>query len=569
MRKIRLGFISPYVAMVPLIEELNKGNDDFDIIVQVGNLEAGVNYALAMEKQGIDILISRGGTANLVREAVSVPVIDVHISGYDLLRSIMLANGYSDEKKALVGFSNITLGAASIVSLLDIEMEVVTLKEATEVEAVLLKLKEEGYKSVLGDVVTVEAAGKLGMNGLLLQSGKESILESFQEAKRIFKSQKDSQQLLRVMRNLLKIKKQDIVILSKDGRVLFENWVSFSESPLSSADLQEIHQQVLEKEKTIVKMADKNGVLVEIQADRMKDRDGDVFIYALKHPENYKAVIPGMHLEHISLLPSLVTESPAMKGIKKLIEEPAMAKEALLLEGEIGTGKKEIVRYLHHFHQKRGAIIHLSLEEFETFPPRFDIEEASTLLIELKSKTTDDQIVSVRSAVSWAQGKNVQVIFAGTKISNEFLMEAGISDAMRIILPSLAERKEDIPFLVRQFLLEFHQSLGTQAIKVREDAMDQLKQTEWPGNLMDLKMYVKKLALVEKDYVIEKTTLLSIPFYSASSSKEPKISYGNQSLKEIEQQIIEQVLKEEDFNQTKTAQRLGINRATLWRKLNK
>ncbi|UJF26043.1 PrpR N-terminal domain-containing protein [Planococcus sp. 107-1] len=99
MRKIRLGFISPYVAMVPLIEELNKGNDDFDIIVQVGNLEAGVNYALAMEKQGIDILISRGGTANLVREAVSVPVIDVHISGYDLLRSIMLANGYSDEKK--------------------------------------------------------------------------------------------------------------------------------------------------------------------------------------------------------------------------------------------------------------------------------------------------------------------------------------------------------------------------------------------------------------------------------------------------------------------------------------
>lgn len=569
MRKIRLGFISPYEAMVPLIDELKKDQDEFEVAVQVGNLAAGVNYALAMEKQGIDLLISRGGTANLIREAVSVPVIDVHISGYDLLRSIMLANGYSGEKKALVGFSNITLGAASIVSLLDIEMEVVTLKEATEVEAVLLKLKDAGYKSILGDVVTVEAAGKLGLNGLLLQSGKESIVESFQEAKRIFESQKDSQQLLRVMRNLLELKKQDMLILSEDGRTLLENWVSFDGSPFYSSQLTEIHHQVRGEEKTVVQMAGNDGVVVEIRAERMEDREGNVFICTIKHPENYKMAIPGIRMEPVSLLPSLVAESPVMEGIKKLLEKPAMGKEPLLLEGELGTGKKEIVRYLHHFHQKSGFIIHLALNEFEDFPSRFDISEASTLLIHLKTYKAEEPVRAMRSILEWAREKNVQVILAGTKISAELLSKIGLADAIRITVPSLAERKEDIPPLVRQFLLEFHQNLGTQAIKVREDAMEQIKQIEWPGNLIDLKMYVKKLALFEKEYVIEQKTLASMPFHSTSQSKALDASFKNMSLQEIEQQIIEQVLEEEDFNQTKTAQRLGINRATLWRKLNK
>lgn len=86
MRKVKVGFISPYEAMMPLIDELAMEQDDLQITRAVGNLEAGVALALEMELNGADVLISRGGTAKMIREAVSLPVVEIHISGYDLVR---------------------------------------------------------------------------------------------------------------------------------------------------------------------------------------------------------------------------------------------------------------------------------------------------------------------------------------------------------------------------------------------------------------------------------------------------------------------------------------------------
>ena len=570
MRKIKLGFISPYDAMVPLINELKKDQDDLEVSVKVGNLESGAGYAQTMERQGVDILISRGGTAKLIREAVSIPVIDIHISGYDLLRSIMLASGHSEDKKALVGFSNITLGAASIVSLLEIEMEVVTIKEAAEVEPILLKLKEEGYKRILGDVVTVEAAAKLDLNGLLIQSGKESILESFEEAKRLFKTQQENQQLLRVMRELLKEREQDVAIVSASGKVLFENWASFKAAPLSSADIEDIQRQILATGKPVVKVVGSGGDSYSLRANLVEDRDGKVVSYFFKRLPAAVADVPSIRFEQISLLPSLVTESAVMGGIKKLVEEPAMVHEPIILEGETGTGKHELARYLHAFHKKKGSFIYIHLEEFEEMPKEFEAFNESTIFVHLKNFSVGENILKARKLVSWSMENNAQIIFSSAKIGGERLKEIGLQEAIRISLPPLTERKDDIPFLVRQFLTEFNQKLSTQPVKMREEALEQLKQMEWPFNLNDLKMYVKQLALYQKDYVIEKSTLQSLPFKpDASEGNSDYPSPGNLSLKEIEQKIIEQVLREEDFNQTKAAKRLGINRATLWRKLNK
>ncbi|MFD1862139.1 helix-turn-helix domain-containing protein [Planococcus chinensis] len=98
--------------------------------------------------------------------------------------------------------------------------------------------------------------------------------------------------------------------------------------------------------------------------------------------------------------------------------------------------------------------------------------------------------------------------------------------------------------------------------------MEEIIQSPAAKNLSSLKKYLKQLALLEKGFVIEKGTLQQLP-----ARKETGIQVGvlqfsaNETLKEIERKLIEQVLEEEDFNQTKAAKRLGINRATLWRKL--
>ncbi|WKA57678.1 PrpR N-terminal domain-containing protein [Planococcus shenhongbingii] len=568
MRKISIGFISPYDAMVPMIEELKQGQTDLEISAEVGNLEKGVSIAKEMEKQGTDIIISRGGTAKLIRDAVLLPVIDVHMSGYDLMRSIMLANDHSEEKKALVGFSNITIGAASIVSLLEIDMEVVTLTDASEVETILTQLKEAGYTRILGDVVTVNAAARHGLNGLLIQSGREAILQSFEEARRLFKTLKKNQQLLRVLGQLVTEREQDFMIAAESGIVLFENWLSFERLPIASEELESLKKQVLEEGSSVLRVINDAEFPFSVQVNSWQDRNELLFSFFFKRISASTLELYGGKAEEINQLPQIVTESKAMKNIKQLIEEPLLAAEPVILVGKAGTGKQTIARYIHAYHEKKGYFVSLSIEELKKSFGELHSLNTSTLFLIVNKVSAALNVYEIKELLTIMAAQKVQVILSTEEMPSELAEALELHEAIRIILPDLNDRQEDIEFLVRQFLTEFHQSLGTQPIKVRDDAMEELKQIEWNGHLNELKAYIKKLALAEKDYVIEKSALQKTPVTSHVPRKEKGFIISEKdTLKTIERKIIELILQEEGYNQTKAAKRLGINRATLWRKL--
>lgn len=569
MRKISIGFISPYDAMVRMIEDLKKEHVDLEIITKVGNLEKGVELAQEMEMQGVDIIISRGGTAKLIRESsVTLPVIDVHMSGYDLLRSIMLASGHSEEKKALVGFSNITLGAASIVSLLEIDMKVVTIKEAAEVETVLSDLKVAGYTRILGDVVTVNVAAQFGLNGLLIQSGRESLLESLEEARRLYNSQEKNQQLLRIMQQLLKEREQDVLIRTANGKILFENWTSFDQAPLSEEELTALYEQVSAGDSPVLKTVHGRKQPFMVRADLFNDREGKIVSFFFKRLYTSQQKVSGFVVEEVIQLTPLVAENATMKSIKHLLEEKAILNESIVLLGNEGTGKQTLARYIHAFHKKKGAFSAISVEDLEVSLDEVLALQISTLVLKFPQHIERSAARRIKEQLVLIKEKGIQTILSAPNMPTELLEELGLQDALLIALPDLNERKEDIAFLVRQFLTEFHQVLGTQPVKVRDDAMEEIEKIHWSRNLNELKMYVKKLALIEKNYVIEKSTLHQVPGIRSAAFQESIVSIQKEdTLKTIEQKVIEQVLNEEEFNQTKAAKRLGINRATLWRKL--
>ena len=84
---IKTLFIAPYPAMSHLIEECRKEEPELEVRVEVGNLLEAVPLAKEGERQGYDVIISRGGTAKLIEPEVRIPVIDVHVSGYDIARA--------------------------------------------------------------------------------------------------------------------------------------------------------------------------------------------------------------------------------------------------------------------------------------------------------------------------------------------------------------------------------------------------------------------------------------------------------------------------------------------------
>ncbi|HAQ06385.1 MAG TPA: sigma-54-dependent transcriptional regulator, partial [Bacillus bacterium] len=199
---IKVLFIAPYPAMAGLIEECKSETGDLNVVVKTGNLGSAVPLAKRAEQEGYDVIISRGGTAKLIEEVTSLPVIDVHVSGYDMLRVLTLANEFPG-KKAIVGFSNITLGAETITDILEYPIEVFTVGHAEEVGPLIKDLKGQGYSVIMGDVVTVHNADRFRIEGILIQSGREAIYDAFQRTRAIYSFYQKKQLEIDLLKSIL------------------------------------------------------------------------------------------------------------------------------------------------------------------------------------------------------------------------------------------------------------------------------------------------------------------------------------------------------------------------------
>ncbi|API92952.1 MULTISPECIES: PrpR N-terminal domain-containing protein [unclassified Virgibacillus] len=162
-----------------------KTPDYIDVHIEVANLEEGVKLAQTAEEDGYELIISRGGTATMIQEKVSLPVVPIDITGYDMLRVFTLIKEMNN-KVALLGFANISRGAATLCDILEFNVKMITIQSRDEVKRHLLELKQAGYSVVIGDVVTVQEAKQIGLRGVLITSGKEALMDAFEEAKRLY-----------------------------------------------------------------------------------------------------------------------------------------------------------------------------------------------------------------------------------------------------------------------------------------------------------------------------------------------------------------------------------------------
>ena len=151
----------------------------------------------------------------------------------------------------------------------------------------------------------------------------------------------------------------------------------------------------------------------------------------------------------------------------------------------------------------------------------------------------------------------------------------------RLYIPPLRERKEDIPFLAKHFLEEFCSANNIKQLSLTPEATEEMVEYHWPGNIRELKNAIQRTAISSKNigeitsilrhrggHIRKNDQKIATPnncTHLETSCKKEKI----QSLEEIERRAIEEAYKACEGNPTKTAQALGIGRATLYRKLKK
>ena len=325
----------------------------------------------------------------------------------------------------------------------------------------------------------------------------------------------------------------------------------------------------------------------------------------------------------------IVGKSPAMLKIYKTIGRVAEKDLTVLIAGESGTGKELVARAIHFNSQRKDerfvpvniAALPKELLESELFgyekgaftgatirkQGRFEDADRGTLLLDEIGDMTPElqtkllRVLEEKQFYRLGAEKPVEVdvrVIASTNKNLDKEVEKGSFrrdlfyrlNAITIELPSLRERKEDIPVLSEHFLEKYGKELGVGKRIISDEAKEILLGYNWYGNVRELENTIKRVLVLSSDVMITSQVLLeAAPYLEGIKKKEedsldklitarllnlidltqepPPNGIYDLIMRSVEKPLIEAVLKIAKGNKKKAAKILGINRNTLAKKL--
>jgi DNA-binding NtrC family response regulator len=306
-------------------------------------------------------------------------------------------------------------------------------------------------------------------------------------------------------------------------------------------------------------------------------------------------------------LDNMVGKSKKMQRIFEIVSHIRDVQTNILIIGESGTGKELVARAIH-YHTARAdgpfipvncAAIPESLLESELFghlkgsftdakrDRRGLFQEATggTLFLDEISEVPQNlqakllRVIEDKEVrpVGADRGEKVDVrILAASNQDLEQLVAEGkfrqdLFYRLNVIcigLPPLRERPEDIPLLVEHFIKKFSDKTMRKIIGIREEALTALLRYHWPGNVRELEHTIERAVLLGKGDWISGTDLP--PQLLTNSHKEISLAQAiskGYTIRDLEREYIKKVLETTRGNKSEAAQILGIDRTTLYRKL--
>ncbi|MCX8105854.1 MAG: sigma-54 dependent transcriptional regulator [Ignavibacterium album] len=308
-------------------------------------------------------------------------------------------------------------------------------------------------------------------------------------------------------------------------------------------------------------------------------------------------------IDEITKPDNLIGESHQMKEIYSLINTVAQTDTTVLILGESGTGK-ELVAKAIHLNSKRkyfplvtvncGALPE-SLLESELFghekgaftgahyrrKGKFEMANGGTIFLDEIGTISNKVQVELLRVIETKQFTRVggsetitrdfRVIAATNENLEELVKEGKLREDLyyrlnvfTIHIPPLRERIEDIPLLANYFLKKFTTSMNKKVTGISDEAMSFLMKYKWPGNVRELENAIERAVVVCRN---DKIQLDDLPFRISSNSLYSEVE--DKSLSEVEKRHIALVLQENNWNISKSAEDLKIDRVTLYNKIKK
>ena len=348
--------------------------------------------------------------------------------------------------------------------------------------------------------------------------------------------------------------------------------------------------------------ADNKRIPISVNANILRDEEGKIIggVETFRDLSEINKLRRAYMKKHS--FEDIVSKNHKMLGLFAILPQIAKSHSTVLIEGPSGTGKELFARAIHnHSLRRKGPFVEVhcgalpdTLIESELFgyqagaftdakqnkPGRFALAKDGTIFLDeigdispamqmrllrvLENRTysplgaTDTHRMNAR--VIAATHRDLKKMVAQKRFREDLYFRINV---VRLNLPKLAERKEDIPLLVNHFIEHFNTIANKQIIGIAQDALAALVQYDWPGNVRELEN------AIEHAFVLCRDDLLRLEYFPEQfhSPKGPAYAPTETTLKEVEKQAIIRALIKNNWRKMATARELGIDKNTLRRKI--
>ena len=600
-----------------------------DVEVKLALLDQSLEIVAQAEKEGVEAIISRGGTAKIIRKSLgSLPVIEIQVSPYDLLHAIYVARKHG-RNICIIGFRNIIEGVQLLHSILDVNINVYLIEHEEDGEKHLKQIIHSGKRidALLGGAVAEKLALKYGIPTVPLETGSTAIDLSIQEARRIIEVTRKEKKKTEEFKAILHYINEAVVSIDSHKKITTFNPAAGKMAGISDVEvigrpieeiipntrldkimetntpeLGEVYQigksQVLINRVPIVLRGKTLGAVATFQ-DITKIQEYEQRIRA-------KLLAKG-HVAKYSFS-KIIGESKALLEAKEKAKKYASNDSTVLIVGESGTGKEMFAQSIHlDSRRNKGpfvavncAAIPQNLLESELFgyeegaftgakkvgktglfieahKGTIFLDEIAEIPIELQAMLLrvlqerevrpvgSNKVIPIDIRIIAATNKNLLQEVEKGNFREDLYYRLNI---LKLRVPTLRERKNDVTRLSKYFVDKISTKYN-KFLEVSPKALELLESYDWPGNIRELENIIERLVVLNDDIITEEATR---EIFDEQAGGNPYSWQENHedvdSLEEVKKKHIYKILTQCNGNQTLAASKLGISRTHLWRIMN-
>jgi len=551
-KKIKIGVIISSNTIANNIKTM-KPDPQYDMRLSVVGLEMAIDEGLAMEKSGVEVILSHTGTSDLLQENIRIPVISVHHSSLDLISAMTEASRLG-HKILIPSFREKMQNLKIITQLFQVDVEEGIYHDSESLEGLIYQASLKGCEVVVGGGLGSFYAKKYGLKGVEIEVSADTIRTSLANAVSVVRANRREKERMRRLYSIIDSVSEGIISVDQNGIIMTVNRnarqiLNIGNKNITDTPYQEhlpwgLYDQVI-----------KTHTAINDRVERINDQlyiinYSPVFldekllgcISTLQHSsrlmqseqEVRRSLAKGMAAKYT--INDLIWSSSAMGNVIDTIKKFSHTDCTVLITGETGTGKEIVSQGIHALSGRKKkpfvsincAALPENLLESELFgyeggaftgskksgkPGLFEMAHEGTILLDeisatsLKVQALMLRVLQEREVMRIGGDRliplDVRVIAnANKELCDEIICGTFREDlyfrlnVLQINIPALRERPEDIPVLIKSYISKFSWKYKLEPIHIPDPFMEKLIRHSWPGNVRQLINFTEQMVLI-------------------------------------------------------------------------